>query len=147
MSEVYTILTPLPQLILKRSIPKKVQDTVRKEGFYFSPITPQLYQNLVNLVKKYMSSDAKDVCSKCGAHVNFAKCPKCDALINLTKNNRYYDEIIQLLLDTLEGGAIFWTKIPTPMPVSKLYSLNGILYSSFVWICYKTISKIFMVLS
>lgn len=130
MSEVYTILTPLPQLILKRSIPKKVQQIILKEGFNFSPITPRLYRKLVDVVKKHMSSDDKYTCPKCGDHVNCAKCPKCGALINLTKYSRNYDEIIQLLLDTLEGGAIFGTKIATPMPVSKLSRLNGILYSS-----------------
>ena len=98
MSEVYTILTPLPQLILKKTIPDKVQDELRKEGFSFSPMTPQLYRNLVNLAKDKQCSDG----------------------------------IILLLQDThfLESGAIFCAKIPTPMPVSKLHLLNGILYSS-----------------
>jgi len=94
--DVYTILTPLPQLILKRPIPAKVQDELSKEGFCFSPMNLQLYRNLVNPAK----------------------------------NNQCSDEIILLLQRTLEGGAIFWAKIPTPMPVSKLFSLNGIIYSA-----------------
>lgn len=57
ISDTYTILTPLPQLILKKSIPDKVQDVLLKEGFYFSTMTPSLYRNLINLAKNKQCSD------------------------------------------------------------------------------------------
>lgn len=57
MPEAYTILTPLPQLILKRPLSDRMQDTLREEGFCFSPMTQQLYRNLANLAKDKQCSD------------------------------------------------------------------------------------------
>ncbi|MFZ2146010.1 MAG: hypothetical protein WAV28_02225 [Sedimentisphaerales bacterium] len=115
MTEIHTILTPLPQLELQRSMLNSIPNSLLQEGLLFSPLTGPLRCVLLNVAKDNACSD--DVLGMLleGDSVFWAQVPHPHPMDSKpTLAGLYYSSIADAILTRLFDCCLLFCHVPKP---------------------------------
>jgi len=128
MSEFYTILTPLPQLSLGKSIqwPDIKPNPLVEEGLWFSPMEPQLYSSIVKLVKEQKCSDDIIMLLQEAKAIFWAEVPrpwpiKSKPVLSAT----YYTVVGDAILKRLFACLLLFEYVPKPFTRFFWFGISG----------------------